>query len=122
MELSPLFLIEMDETLIQEVLFNFIENALSYSPEGSRITIRSEETKDYVKVAIADQGPGVPIKVQDKVWEKFYRLESKSQGYGLGLYLSKYVVELHHGQVYLKTKKDRGSEFGFHLPIEDVLS
>ena len=58
--------------------------------------------------------------MQDKVWEKFYRLESKDQGYGLGLYLSKYVIELHNGQVYLKINKGKGSEFGFYLPIEEV--
>ncbi len=118
-DLNPLFMIEMDGGLIQEVIINFIENAITYSPEGTVIRITSEEIKNYVKVSVKDQGQGVPKEAQESIWEKYYRFDGKNAGYGLGLFLSRYVINLHGGQVFLNSKKNQGSEFGFILPITE---
>ncbi|NQZ19336.1 MAG: CHASE2 domain-containing protein [Bdellovibrionales bacterium] len=115
--LPPLFMVEMDPTLIQEVIINFLENAITYSPENSKIVVSSQETEKYITVSITDQGQGIPKDVQDSIWEKYYRLDDTKAGYGLGLFLSRYVVDLHGGQVFLKSKLGQGSEFGFILPI-----
>jgi K+-sensing histidine kinase KdpD len=117
--LSPLFMIEMDGGLIQEVIINFIENAITYSPEGTTIKISSEEINEYVKVSVKDEGQGVPKEAQENIWDKYYRFDGKNTGYGLGLFLSRYVVDLHGGQVFLNSKKNQGSEFGFILPINE---
>jgi two-component system phosphate regulon sensor histidine kinase PhoR len=120
--LSPLFMIEIDAPLIQEVLVNFIENAITYSPDNTEVLVQSEEIDDFIKVSVRDQGPGIPQKSQDQIWEKSYRLNSDHRGYGLGLFLSRYVVELHGGQVFLNSKENQGSEFGFLLPLKEDIS
>lgn len=119
--LKPLFMLDIDGSLVQEVIVNFIENAIKYSPEGSEINIFSEEYNNYVKVTVKDQGPGIPKEVQDSIWEKYYRFDNEKSGYGLGLFLSRYVINLHGGQVFLKSRENEGSEFSFIIPIgEDV--
>ncbi len=117
--LQPLFMLEIDGPLIQEVLVNFIENAITYSPANSQITVSSEEHKNFIRVSVSDQGPGIPKKVQDNIWEKYYRFESEKSGYGLGLFLSRYVIQLHNGQVFLNSKENQGCEFGFILPMNE---
>ena len=116
-KLNPLFMIEIDAALIQEVIINFLENAITYSPNNSEITIFSQETENYIKVSVTDQGKGLPKEVQDSIWEKYYRFDSSKAGYGLGLFLSRYVITLHGGQVFLNSKVGQGSEFGFILPL-----
>jgi two-component system, OmpR family, phosphate regulon sensor histidine kinase PhoR len=118
-QLSPLFMIDIDASLIQEVLVNLIENAIKYSPNNSHIRVISEEYKNYIKISVIDQGSGIPKELQDNIWEKYYRLDKSESGYGLGLFLSRYVVQLHKGQVFLNSKENEGSEFGFILPIHE---
>lgn len=118
-ELSPLFMIDIDASLVQEVIINLIENAIKYSPADSLITLKSEENKEYIKVSVLDQGQGIPKQAQDSIWEKYYRFDSSQSGYGLGLFLSRYVINLHGGQVFLNSKENSGSEFGFILPINE---
>ncbi len=116
---QPLFMIEIDGSLVQEVINNFVENAITYSPEGSQIIISSQENQNFIKVSVTDQGRGIPKHAQDNIWEKYYRFDSQKSGYGLGLFLSRYVIQLHGGRVYLKSKEHNGSEFGFILPIDE---
>lgn len=116
---QPLFMIEIDGSLVQEVVNNFVENAITYSPEGSQIIISSQENQNFIKVSVTDQGEGIPKHAQDTIWEKYYRFDSQKSGYGLGLFLSRYVIQLHGGRVYLKSKEHSGSEFGFILPIDE---
>ena len=115
--LPPLFMIEMDSPLIQEVINNFIENAIRYSPEKSRVWVMSEEVNNYIKVTVKDEGKGIPKEAQDNIWEKYYRFDKDQSGYGLGLFLSRYVIHLHGGQVFLNSKENSGSEFGFIIPF-----
>ncbi len=118
---TPLFMVEVDGPLIQEVIVNFIENAITYSPNNSEIIVLSEEINDFIKVSVRDNGPGIPKSIQDNIWEKSYRFDTEQAGYGLGLFLSRYVVHLHGGQVFLNSREKHGSEFGFLLPLtEDV--
>lgn len=118
-ELAPLFMVDMDGALVQEVIINFIENAVRYSPENSRIIVKSEEINNYLKMTVKDEGKGIPKEAQDNIWEKYYRFDSDKSGYGLGLFLSRYVIHLHGGQVFLNSKENIGSEFGFLLPIDE---
>ena len=118
-DITPIFMIDMDGPLIQEVLINFIENAITYSPENSEILVTSSEINKFVKVSVKDQGKGIPKEAQESIWEKYYRFDSDQSGYGLGLFLSRYVIHLHKGQVFLNSKENGGSEFGFLLPIDE---
>ncbi|OFZ12512.1 MAG: hypothetical protein A2Z20_00635 [Bdellovibrionales bacterium RBG_16_40_8] len=120
--LDPIFLIEVDQVLMREVILNIVENAIKYTPEGGAIKITSREVDDQVYVMVEDTGPGIPPEEQTQIFEKFFRGElgkSQPKGSGLGLYLVKYFVELHNGKVFLESST-KGTKVGFSLPIGDV--
>lgn len=121
--LEPIFAIEVDSTLIQEVILNLVENAIKYSPEGSAVMISSREVGDQVIVTVTDAGPGILPEELSRIFEKFYRGTGHSlstKGSGLGLYLVKYFVELHGGRVFVKSESSKGTRFGFALPLDNV--
>lgn len=121
LKLEPLFLVDLDATLIREVIHNLIENAIKYSPENKEVFINSFETEDnQVGFQVKDQGEGIPPDEVSSVWGKFVRGQSqshKSKGTGLGLYLVKYFVELHAGRVTLQSQVGKGTTVGFYLPL-----
>jgi signal transduction histidine kinase len=122
-ELEPQFSVEVDPTLIYEVVLNLIENAVKYTPEGGSITVRTEEIDNFVVVTVVDSGEGIDPSEQTSVWNKFYRgkrHEIVTKGTGLGLYLVRYFVELHGGQVFLESQPGKGTRIGFRLPIADA--
>jgi len=108
---------------ISRALMNIVTNAIKYSPDGKRIKIRVERSRDgqYVEVSVEDQGPGIPEQYQKKIFDRFFRVENDThtvKGTGLGLHLVKVTVEKHHnGQVFVQSKEGEGSTFGFRLPI-----
>lgn len=119
--LEPLFTIEIDTTLIREVIVNLIENSIKYTPPGGRIQVLSTEVDEYVKVSIIDSGEGIPPEELTNVWGKFVRgkdQDLKTKGSGLGLYLVKYFVELHDGQVEITSQVGKGTQVSFRLPVE----
>jgi signal transduction histidine kinase len=121
--LEPMFSIEMDTTLIREVIHNLLENAIKYSPHNSRVQLTTKEIDDHVIVVVKDEGPGIPPGETEKIWDKFYRGTQHSlsiKGSGLGLFLVKYFVELHNGTVFLESSPEGGTRIGFQLPIHDA--
>ncbi|MGZ3692790.1 MAG: ATP-binding protein [Bdellovibrionota bacterium] len=121
MQLDTLFPIPLDSALLIQVFTNIIDNAIKYSPEGSKVSIRSREVGDKVEITIEDNGPGLDAEEQEQLFTKFYRGKShpgdQSKGSGLGLYLSKYFIELHDGTVEAISEQGQGSKFSIHLPI-----
>ena len=109
---------------ISRAFMNILSNAIKYSPDGKRIKIRAERSRDgeYVEVSVEDQGPGIPEKYQKKIFDRFFRVENDThtvKGTGLGLHLVKVTIEKHHhGQVFVQSKEGEGSTFGFRLPIK----
>jgi signal transduction histidine kinase len=119
--LEPLFSIEADATLIKEVLVNLIDNAIKYTPIKGEIIVSTREIEDRVLVTISDNGVGIPLEEQEFVWQKFARGKDqalKSKGSGLGLYLVKFFIELHGGQVNLDSNPAKGTKVSFSLPLE----
>ena len=120
-KLEPMFLIEMDSILIREVILNLIENAIKYTPDGGTVLILSREEDDMVKVVIQDTGVGISPDEQTRVFDKFVRGQQHSlntKGTGLGLYLVKYFIELHGGQVKMESELGKGTRFEFSLPVD----
>lgn len=113
----------LNEGSIERALKNLLSNAIKYSPDGGRIKIRAERARmgEFVEVSIEDQGSGVSEEYQDKIFDRFFRVENDThtiKGTGLGLHLVKISVEKHHGgQVFVQSKLNEGSTFGFRLPI-----
>lgn len=115
--------IPINEDSIERAVKNLISNAIKYSPNGGRIKIRAERARvgDFVEISIEDQGSGVPEEYQNKIFDRFFRIENDThtiKGTGLGLHLVKISVEKHHGgQVFVHSKLGEGSTFGFRLPV-----
>lgn len=124
-ELEPMFSVEYDEELVRQVITNILHNAIKYSTENTNIKIRSYEAGNAVWVEVLDGGPGIRKEDIDKIFKKFSRLETpeseKVKGTGLGLYLSKYFIEMHGGTIRLRSPLDPatggGAAFTFSLPI-----
>lgn len=120
MELEPMFSIKVDEDLLKTVFTNLIENAIKYSPEGTKILISTEEINNQMVIQVADQGRGIPQEDLSLVFERFYRARNSrtnTAGNGLGLYLAKYFVELHSGRIEVESEVDKGSTFTVRLPM-----
>lgn len=120
-ELEPLFPINLDAPLIIQVLTNIIDNAIQYSPIGSTVLIKSAEIKDKIEIRVSDTGRGMDNKERKMLFTKFYRGENPAseqiKGSGLGLYLSKYFIELHKGSIDVESEKGAGSTFTISLPL-----
>lgn len=105
-----------DEDRIRQVLINLVSNALRYSPDNSRINIAVTESEKMVTVSIKDEGPGIPVEVQEKIFDKFYTI-GKREGTGLGLAICKGVIEAHSGEIKVSSKAgERNNTFSFTLP------
>lgn len=121
-ELEPLFSIPIDPVLMQQVLQNLVENAIKYSPANTKILVATEEMDGQVQIQVSDQGNGIPKDELDKIFMKFYRSKdansSPIKGSGLGLYLTKYFINLHNGNIEVDSIPNKGSTFTIHLPIE----
>ena len=111
-----------DPSLIRQILVNLVSNAIKYSPSGSIVTIRSRETNDFVEVQITDNGTGLEEKEVGQLFTKFFRGRSipgdQIKGSGLGLYLSKYFIEMHEGSIHATSQRGAGTCFTIQLPIE----
>jgi signal transduction histidine kinase len=121
-DLEPMFSIEADPHLIQEVIHNLVENAIKYTPALGRVTVSSQEKDDNVVVVVEDTGPGIAPEDQKDIWGKFTRgrqVSADIKGTGLGLYLVKYFIELHGGSVFVESQPARGTRIGFQIPIAE---
>jgi PAS domain S-box-containing protein len=116
-------LAQVDKGRILQVLTNYLTNALKYSPSDRPVLVRARRDGEYIRVLVSDAGPGIPTEEQDHIWERFYRIEGiKPQdgeipGLGMGLYLSRVIVEQHGGQVGVESRVGEGSTFWFTLPM-----
>lgn len=120
--LEPIFPIKLDASLISKVLVNLIDNAIKYSPEGTEVHVETSEAAGFVVISIKDQGIGMSADECENLFTKFYRAKNnataKTAGTGLGLYLTKYFVEAHHGRVEVDSEQNHGSTFKIFLPLE----
>lgn len=109
-----------DAGRIEQVIGNLLTNAVKYSPEGGEIVVRIETTSDEARVSVTDQGIGVLPEALPKLFERFYRapggMATDRKGLGLGLYISKGIIEGHGGQVTAESTVGTGSTFRFTLP------
>jgi signal transduction histidine kinase len=112
-------LIFMDSQRIYQVIYNFVKNATKFSPPHLPITVAIASEHDALRVSVTDYGIGVPADKRDIIWEKFTQLASDEQreGWGLGLFLCKTIVEAHGGTVGVDSIVQQGATFWFTLPL-----
>lgn len=110
-----------DEHRLEQVLINLISNAVKYSPDAEQVIVRLHDEKDKVVVSIQDFGIGIPADEQERVFERFFRSEKQKAsdvaGFGLGLFITKEIIDRHGGKLWLESKEGKGSTFSFSLPL-----
>lgn len=119
--LSKSVTVEADQDKIRQVLNNYLTNAIKYSPTESPIKISCKHDRGYVKVAVSDQGAGISLTDQKLLFNRYSRVHDQKQirvkGFGLGLFLSREIIECHDGNVWVKSQPGKGSIFGFTIPL-----
>ncbi|MGZ8144616.1 MAG: DUF4118 domain-containing protein [Methylosarcina sp.] len=113
-------LIYCDAVMIEQVLTNLLENALRYTPAGSPLEITADVSADKVEISLADHGPGIPEGLENRLFEKFYRLrdETAQSGVGLGLPICRAIVSVHGGSIRAHNRPEGGAIFMFTLPLD----
>jgi heavy metal sensor kinase len=110
-----------DRARLQQLFTNLIDNAIKFTPEGGAIWVTVERNNGAIKVNIKDNGIGIPVEEQEKVFKRFYRVDkSRSRetgGVGLGLSIAEQIAQAHQGKIEVKSELNRGSTFTVHFPI-----
>ena len=110
-----------DERRIRQVVFNLLSNAVKFTPQGGSIEVSSAQRNGEVLVSVADTGPGIAPEDLERIFEEFQQADIGSEqpeGTGLGLALSKKLIELHGGRIWVESQPGHGSTFTFTLPVE----
>ena len=112
--------LNLDETKIRQVIMNFLDNALYYTPKEGEVTVKLEATDESVTYTVTDTGVGVPKSAQHHLFSKFYRADNakkmRPDGTGLGLYMAKKVIVVQGGAIIFRSTEGKGSTFGFSFP------
>jgi PAS domain S-box-containing protein len=111
-----------DQSKVEIIVNNLVANAINYSPDGGRVLVKvSGPENDHVVIGVVDEGVGIPQDYLERVFDRFYRVDTsdgrKVYGHGLGLYISKRLVELQGGHIWAESREGRGSCFTFTLPV-----
>jgi signal transduction histidine kinase len=118
-EIAPsLPLVAFDSARILQVLANLLSNATKFTPPHGRVTVRAERFEDDVRFSVSDTGIGVPPDQLEAVFERYFQVDkSDRRGVGLGLYISKCIVQGHGGRIWVESALGQGSVFRFTLPV-----
>lgn len=118
---QPNLTAEGDTEKIAVALRNLVKNALAFTNEGGMVKVTAEQLPGYIKIAVLDNGIGIPEAEQEKIFQRFYQVEKhltrKHGGIGLGLSIAKEMVEMHSGKIWVESVESKGSRFTFILPL-----
>jgi two-component system phosphate regulon sensor histidine kinase PhoR len=111
-----------DETRLQELIYNLLDNAVKYSKPGGTVFLRAELADGFVRISVADQGPGISPDDLPRIFERFYRADKsrsgEQPGTGLGLSIVKHIAQLHGGTVEAKSELGKGTTISVVLPVK----
>jgi CheY-like chemotaxis protein len=111
-----------DQLRLKQILLNLVTNAVKFTPDGGTVVVRARRSDTEIRISVTDTGVGVPEADRERIFESFQqggRGSSREEGTGLGLTLSRRLVELLGGRMWLESEVGRGSTFGFTLPAAD---
>jgi PAS domain S-box-containing protein len=115
-----------DPARTRQVLTNLMDNAIKYSPHGGRMQVGVEAGDGYARFTVRDEGLGIPLGEQKRIFEKFYRLDPDHRrgigGSGLGLYISRELVRTMNGRIWVESDAGKGATFAFELPLAERVS
>ena len=112
-------IVDGDERRIRQVVFNLLSNAVKFTPPGGHVTLACARVNGEVQVAVADTGPGIAAEDHERIFEEFQQTDvgvGQREGTGLGLTLSRRLVELHGGRIWVDSEPGQGSRFVFTIP------
>ncbi len=119
-DIDNLPIIVADEDKVDQILTNLTSNAIKYSPEGGKVTIKGSYDDGRVLIAVSDEGIGIPKEHLSKVFDRFHRVDNRDTrevgGTGIGLFLVKHLVDAHGGEVWIDSEVGKGTTFTFSLP------
>ena len=114
-------IVKVDVEKIELAIRNLVENALHYTPSGGKVTITLSTDKGKAIFSVKDTGVGIPKDQQDRVFSKFFRgsnvVKMETEGTGLGLFITKNIIEAHGGKIWFKSEEGKGTQFWFTLPL-----
>jgi signal transduction histidine kinase len=116
-------IVEGDERRVRQVIFNLLSNAVKFTPSGGSVDVRATQVNGEVRVSVSDTGPGIAPGDLERIFEEFQQTEAgleQREGTGLGLALSRRLVELHGGRIWVESEIDTGSTFVFTLPARSA--
>ncbi|WP_186292795.1 sensor histidine kinase [Mucilaginibacter corticis] len=117
----PFLEIAADRDKISSVISNLVSNAVKYSDKGKTVTVSCSFSPVSVTVSVKDEGMGIAPEDTDKIFDRYYRVKTEHTqhiaGFGIGLYLSAQIVQLHGGRIWVESETGKGSTFYFSLPI-----
>ena len=113
--------VSADVQRLHEVFVNLLDNAIKYTPAGSRIQVSAAPSNGHLKICVADNGPGIAAEHLARIFERFYRVDKARSrelgGTGLGLAIVKHIIQAHGGKVWVESELEQGSQFYFTLPV-----
>jgi len=117
-----------DPWRLEQVVTNLVDNAIKFTPAGGRVIVMAEDIGDYIRVMVSDTGIGIPHEQQERIFDRFYQVDSGAnrqyKGTGLGLTICRHIVEHHRGRIWVESEPGRGATFYFtvykHLEEEDI--
>jgi signal transduction histidine kinase len=115
--IQPLPLAAMDGARILQVLINLLSNAFKFTPPGGKVAVRVESAGEEMRFTVSDSGVGIPAAKLDAVFERRVQVSSDRRGLGLGLYISRSIVQGHGGRIWVESTMGEGSTFCFTIPI-----
>ena len=110
-----------DASLLRDVLQNLVDNAIQYTPPGGRIRVSARVNSSEMVIEVADTGIGIPLIDQERIFERFYRVDAarsrEAGGTGLGLSIAKHIIDAHNGRLWVESTVGEGSRFSFSIPL-----
>jgi signal transduction histidine kinase len=117
--------VSTSEEQLFRILSNLVDNALKYAPQASRIKVHASRQREGVLISVHDQGPGIPIEEQERIFDRFYQIDQSSTrrvgGAGMGLYICRKAAEAMGGRVWLERSDGEGSVFCVWLPLKPAV-
>jgi two-component system, OmpR family, sensor kinase len=120
-------LVRADEDLLRRMILNLLDNAIKYTPEGGNVSVTCSSAPDGCEMSVTDSGPGIPVDMQSKVFERFFRVDrarsrtARDGGAGLGLAIARWIAEAHLGRIELVRSDAAGSAFKVYIPASNEL-
>ena len=119
----PQPMVRADPTRVVQILTNLVDNAVKYTPSGGQISIDARQVDGFLHIQVQDDGMGISEQDQEKLFSRFFRAESAllsgAGGAGLGLHITRSLVDLHGGEIWVESRPEQGSTFTFSLPLAD---